>query len=243
MGSSEKKNTTKAYRDLPDWLKGSNQQLVNNILNNANEWQNHKSGTLSGNIYENAIGNNLDFVNEREQALLNKVIDQQNNAINRQFAGAGRSGSFSSLNAITNATSKLENQFLADNINRNRQSQLAAQAQYLNGLSGFNNQALNAVDQNKIMVNETITPGKSAIENIMGGLGVGGSLISAIKGNGDGGGGAASGSSGLLGLLGSSGSGAAGATGLLSSVAPAVPWLTNPSLGALIYTVMSKGYK
>lgn len=96
-------------------------------------------------MYETAMGNNLNAVNPYEQAQLNHNIDNSNNAIMRQFDAAGRGNSFSNLQAVTGNTDNLTSGFMANNLNRNRQAMMAAQAGYL----GQANQGI----QNKLAAN------------------------------------------------------------------------------------------
>lgn len=167
MGSKSKINTQKQYTELPSWLQGTNQDIVNNITANANNWANPTQGSLQDKIYNTALGNNPTSVNPYEQQLFDQQLNSSNNAIMRQFAGAGRGNSFSNLDAITKNTNSMTNQFMNDNINRNRAAALNAQQMYFNGLGSSLNQAMGAIGQNATQVNQSIKPGNSWFENAM----------------------------------------------------------------------------
>lgn len=178
MGSGPQEE--KSFRRVSKALTQGNNQLVNNILNTANDWVNHKEGTLGGKLYNTAMGNDLNMINEKEQELFNKQLDMANNSIQRQFAAAGRGGSFKNMQAVNDQTSNMSNQFLSDNFNRNRQAMYNAQNNYMTGQLNYNNQALAAIDQNSEHVNQK--PGNTAFQNVMGLLGSIGSLVSSLGG-------------------------------------------------------------
>lgn len=178
---SSHSNTTNVIRrndvTIPDQFK----DYLNNALKNINNINtNLTDNPVFKNIYDTAIGKNLNSVNPYEQTQLNHAIDNSNNAIMRQFDAAGRGNSFNNLQAITGNTDKLTSNFMADNLNRNRQNMLDAQRMFMDQ----SNRDL----QNKLGVNQTLadiirrfsganetgsqtTPGKSWWENGLGFLG------------------------------------------------------------------------
>lgn len=185
MGSHHR--TTTVVRDntpqVPDNLKPFLDRVLHSTSNMNTDLTNNP---VFKNIYNTAMGNNLNQVNPYEQQQLNQNINNSNNAIMRQFDAAGRGNSFSNLQAVTGNTDNLTQGFMANNLNRNRQAmqnaqnmyfqqgnqsiqnQLAANsllAQLIRGLSGTSN------------TQTQTTPGHSWLENLGGILGIGRSLF------------------------------------------------------------------
>lgn len=179
MGSKSQVTTQKQYSEVPDWLKEKNETLTNQILNNSNQWANPDKGSIQESIINSALGQNLNQVNEKEQELFNKQLAMSNNNLQRQYAAAGRGGSYSNMEALNDQTTNATNQFLSDNYNRNRQQMLNAQQQYLSGVLNANNQSLGAIRQNSAQVHQDIQPGNSWFENAMNVAGVVAPIIAA----------------------------------------------------------------
>src|SRR5699024_9039138 len=109
---SSHSNTTNVIRrndvTIPDQFK----DYLNNALKNINNINtNLTDNPVFKNIYDTAIGKNLNSVNPYEQTQLNHAIDNSNNAIMRQFDAAGRGNSFNNLQAITGNTNRLTSNY------------------------------------------------------------------------------------------------------------------------------------
>ena len=181
MGSHSTTNTVTRRNgvEVPDNLK----PFLDNILNTPKNLNTDLTNNpIFKNIYNTAMGNNLNYVNPYEQKQLNQNIDNTNNAIMRQFDASGRGNSFSNLQAVTDNTDNLTNTFMANNLNRNRQAMTNAQNLYFNQL---NQGKRNQLDANSLLgnlirnfsttinTNSQTTPGRSWWENgasILGGL-------------------------------------------------------------------------
>lgn len=175
MGSKPQKETTVQENRVPDYLQQQNKELLNQIFQNSNAWYNPAKGSLQEQIRDMAMGAHLGDVNEREQAAFDQQLAQQKNNLERQYAAAGRMGSYSNLEASNGLTSSMTNQFLSDNFNRNRQDMLNARQQYLAGLMGAQNDALNAINSNRQNTTVVNKPGRTWFENL---LSLGGLLTS-----------------------------------------------------------------
>ena len=165
--------------EIPDNLKPFFDSILNSTKNLNQDLTNNE---VFKNLYNTAMGNNLNYINPYEQKQLNSNIDNTNNAIMRQFDASGRGNSFSNLQAITGNTDKLTQGFMANNLNRNRQAMNNAQNLYFNQL---NQGTRNQLDANNLLSNlirnfsttinsnSQTNPGRSWWENgasILGGL-------------------------------------------------------------------------
>lgn len=167
MGSRPKKETQVHENRVPDYLQQQNQQLLNQIFQNTNAWFNPVEGSLQDQILDTATGGNLGNINEKEQELFNQQLAEQQNELARRYAAAGRTGSYSDMEAMNGLTSSMTNQFLSDNFNRNRQEMLNARQQYLAGLMGAQNSALGALNSNRVSTTTTQGPGRTWFENLL----------------------------------------------------------------------------
>lgn len=181
MSSHSRTNTVvrKNGIEIPDNLKPFLDDVLNKTKNINTDMSNND---VFKNIYNTALGKDLNYVNPYEQQQLNKNIDTTNNAIMRQFDSAGRGNSFSNLQAVTGNTDNLTNAFMSNNLNHNRQDMQNAQNLYLNQ---NNRDTQNQLAANSLLANlirslsttvntdSQTTPGRGWFENtasILGGL-------------------------------------------------------------------------
>lgn len=128
--------------DLTDEQKKQLSDYFNNLgqdrqqfIDYYKQWSNPEAGSIQDKLRKTALGENLNYVNPYEQKMLDDSIDQRNHDIQRTIDAAGRLGSSKNYEAIANNTDSMRNQFMANNINRNRAEQQAAINEYLGGLS------------------------------------------------------------------------------------------------------------